>query len=152
MKSETEIDGVILTPLRLIENHQGTLLRMLRCDEPGFSRFGEVYFSEVLPGVLKAWKRHKLQTQNFVVPAGRIRVAVFDSRENSPTRGLVEHFDLGRPDGYFRLTIPQMLHYGFQCLGADPALLANCTDLPHDPAEGELVSEDSVGVRFPAAW
>jgi dTDP-4-dehydrorhamnose 3,5-epimerase len=63
---------------------------------------------------------------------------------------MVEHFDLGRPVGYFRLTIPPMLHYGFQCLGDVPALLANCTDLPHDPAEGEIVSEDIVGVRFPA--
>ena len=151
MKRETAIDGVVVTRPGLIENQQGTLLHMLRCDESGFSRFGEVYFSEVLPCVVKAWKRHKLQTQNFVVPAGNIRVAIYDSREQSPTRGLVEHFDLGRPGGYFRLTIPPMLHYGFKCLGDVPALLANCTDLPHDPAEGEIVSEDVVGVRFPAA-
>lgn len=151
MKGDTKIAGVIRTPLRQIENAQGTLLHMLRCDEPGFFSFGEVYFSEVLPGVVKAWKWHKLQTQNFVVPAGNIRVAIFDSREKSPTHGVVEHFDLGRPGGYFRLTIPPMLHYGFQCLGDVPALLANCTDLPHNPAEGEIVSEDVVGVRFPAA-
>ena len=151
MKRETAIDGVVVTRPGLIENQQVTLLHMLRCDEAGFSRFGEVYFSEVMPGVLKAWKRHKCQTQNFVVPAGNIRVAIYDSREQSPTRGLIEHFDLGRPGGYFRLTIPPMLHYGFQCLGDVPALLANCTDIPHDPAEGEIFSEDIVGVRFPAA-
>jgi dTDP-4-dehydrorhamnose 3,5-epimerase len=151
MKKKTTIDGVILTPLALIENQQGTLLHMLRCDETGFSRFGEVYFSEILPGVLKSWKRHKLQTQNFVVPTGKIRIAIFDSREHSTTSGLVEHFDLGRPGGYFRLTIPPMLHYGFQCLGGVPALLANCTDIPHEPSEGEIFSEESVGVRFPAA-
>lgn len=140
-----------MTRLGLIENQLGTLLHMLRCDEAGYSRFGEVYFSEVLPGVLKAWKRHKLQTQNFVVPAGNIRVAIYDSREQSPTSGMIEHFDLGRPGGYFRLTIPPMLHYGFQCLGHVPALLANCTDIPHDPSEGEMVTEEAVGVRFPAA-
>jgi len=151
MNRETSIAGVVRTPLRQIQSQQGTLLHMLRCDDPGFSRFGEVYFSEILPRVLKAWKFHRHQTQNFVVPTGNVRVAVFDSREDSATHGLLEHFDLGRPCGYFRLTIPPMLHYGFQCLGDVPALLANCTDLPHDPAEGEIVSEDSVGVLFPAA-
>jgi dTDP-4-dehydrorhamnose 3,5-epimerase len=151
MKREHAIDGVICTPLRQIEDRQGTLLHMLRCDESGFSRFGEVYFSEVLPGVMKAWKRHKLQTQNFVVPTGRIRVAIFDARENSPTHGFIEHFDMGRPSAYFRLTIPPLLHYGFQCLGDAPALLANCTDLPHDPAEGEMISEEAAAARFPAA-
>ncbi len=150
MNNEPSIAGVVRTPLRQIQNRQGTLLHMLRCDDPGFSRFGEVYFSEILPGVLKAWKLHHHQTQNFVVPAGNVRVAVFDSRENSPTHGKLEHFDLGRSSGYFRLTIPPKLHYGFQCLGNVPALLANCTDLPHDPDEGEIVSEESVGVRFPA--
>ena len=151
MTRDNPIEGVIVTRLGLIENQLGTLLHMLRCDEAVYSSFGEVYFSEILPGVLKAWKRHKLQTQNFVVPTGNIRVAVYDSREQSPTRGIIEYFDLGRPGGYFRLTIPPMLHYGFQCLGDVPALLANCTDIPHDPAEGETASEEAVGVRFPAA-
>lgn len=151
MKRENSIAGVAVAEPGMIGNQLGTLLHMLRSDECGFTRFGEVYFSEILPGVLKAWKHHKIQTQNFVVPSGRIRLAIYDSREQSPTRGQIEYFDLGRPGGYFRLTIPPMLHYGFQCLGDTPALLANCTDIPHDPDEGEIFSEDALGVRFPAA-
>jgi dTDP-4-dehydrorhamnose 3,5-epimerase len=151
MKRESPIDGVTVTPLPPKQSSHGTLLHMLRCDENGFYRFGEVYFSEILPGVVKAWKRHKLQTQNFVVPSGDVRVALLDSRESSLTQGRMEIFDLGRTKGYFRLSIPPMIHYGFQCIGDGPALLANCTDIPHDPAEGEIFSEDVVGVRFPAA-
>lgn len=151
MKQETAIEGVFKTSLRQIESERGTVLHMLRCDEMGFTRFGEIYFSEVPPGVRKAWKLHRLQTQNFVVPKGNIRVAIFDSRPQSSTYGNLACFDLGRPDGYFRLTIPPMLHYGFECAGDSPALLANCADLPHDPNEGEFVPEEAFAVSFPHA-
>lgn len=149
MRQETTIEGVYQTSLRQIASERGTVLHMLRCDEMGFTQFGEIYFSEVPPGVRKAWKLHRCQTQNFVVPTGSIRVAIFDSRPQSSTYGNLAHFDLGRPDKYFRLTIPPMLHYGFECTGDSPALLANCADLPHDPNESEVVSEEAFLIAFP---
>ena len=53
------IEGVIVKPLKQIEDNFGTVLHMLRNDSSLFSQFGEVYFSEVYTGVIKAWKRHK---------------------------------------------------------------------------------------------
>ena len=150
MNNETEIDGVIRTPLQQIDSGQGTVLHMLRCDDARFTRFGEVYFSEVPPGVTKAWKFHKLQTQNFVVPVGNLRVAIYDSRPLSPTFRNLACFEIGRPDHYYRLTIPPMLHYGFRCIGDSRALLANCADIPHDPHEAESITEDMLAVTFPA--
>ena len=137
MTPSAAIDGVVLTPLRQIEDARGAVLPMLRNDAPEFVRFGECYFSEVWPGAVKAWKRHRVQTQNVAVPAGRIRLAIYDDREASATRGQVQVVELGRPDKYARLRIPPGLWYGFTCVSASPALLANCADLPHDPAESE---------------
>ena len=72
MKSlESLIDGVILTELLQINDERGAVLHMLRNDAPEFTRFGECYFSEVLPSTIKAWKRHHNQTQNLAVPVGR---------------------------------------------------------------------------------
>ena len=131
------IRGVTLTELRQISDERGALLHMLRCDAAEFSRFGECYFSEVLPGAIKAWKRHRIQTQNLAVPVGRIRMVIYDDRDGSITRGQLQELELGRPDAYLRIQIPPGLWYGFACIGDTPALLANCTDLPHDPTESE---------------
>ena len=131
------LEGVIISELRQFTDARGSVLHMLRCDDPGFTKFGECYFSEVLPGAVKAWKRHRVQSQHFAVPVGRIRLAIYDDREESRTRGHMQTIELGRPDAYFRLRIPPGLWYGFACISDGPALLANCADFPHDPVESE---------------
>ena len=145
---EMLVEGVTLTELRQICDERGAVLHMLRSDAPDFVRFGECYFSEVLPGAVKAWKRHGAQTQNLAVPFGRVRVAIYDDRESSSTRGRVQVVELGRPDAYVRLRIPPGLWYGFACIGTTPALLANCADLPHDPTDSELRQADDPGIPY----
>ncbi len=145
---ESPIEGVTLTELRQIPDERGAVLHMLRCDAPEFTRFGECYFSEVRPGAVKAWKRHRAQTQNLAVPIGRIRIAIYDDRENSATRGQMHVLDLGRSDAYARLRIPPGVWYGFACLGDEPALLANCADLAHDPNESETRPRDDPAIPY----
>ena len=131
------IDGLTFTMLRQIVDERGAVLHMLRCDSADFTRFGECYLSEIVPGAIKAWKRHREQTQNLAVPVGRVRLAVYDDRFASSTRGNLQILELGRPDNYGRLRIPPGLWYGFRCISNMPALLVNCADLPHDPADNE---------------
>ena len=150
IKNFSGIDGVIAAKLRQISDNRGSVLHMLRSDEPDFVRFGECYFSEVLPGAIKAWKRHRVQTQNLAVPVGRIRLVIYDDRKGSTTWGEVLNLELGRPDAYLRLLIPPGLWYGFSCIGARPALLANCADLPHDPTESEVRMFNDPAI--PYAW
>src|SRR4051812_905854 len=115
------IEGVMLTELRQISDERGAVLHMLRSDASEYTSFGECYFSEVLPGAIKAWKRHRSQTQNIAVPVGRICIVIYDSREESATHGRIQIKELGRPDAYFRLRIPPGLWYGFACMGDVPA-------------------------------
>ncbi len=145
---ESPIEGVTINALRQISDERGAVLHMLRCDEPGFTRFGECYFSEILPGVVKAWKRHREQTQILAVPIGRIRMVVFDDRQGSITQGQVQALELGRADAYLRLRIPPGLWYGFGCISATPALLANCADLPHDPIDSEVRPIDDPAIPY----
>ena len=144
------IEGLAVTQLRQLDDHRGSVLHMLRSDAPDVTRFGECYFSEILPGVVKAWRCHTAQTQNLAVPVGRVRIGVYDDRRASLTRGQVETLELGRPDAYVRLRIPPGLWYGFQCVGDAPALIVNCADLPHDPAESEVRSINDP--EMPRAW
>lgn len=144
------IEGVLLQPLRIIPVAGGPVLHMVRSDSPFFSGFGEVYFSEAIPGHVKAWKLHTRQTQLFAVPAGRLRLVLYDDRPASSTRGTVKELCLGRPDDYCLLRIPPGIWYGFAALGSEKALLCNCADMPHDPTESRHCDPDSP--EIPYAW
>ena len=148
MTAQTLIDGLMVTGLRQIIDERGAVLHHMRNDTPEFTSFGECYFSEMVPGAVKAWKRHREQTQNLAVPIGRVRFVVYDDRGLSPTRGGLQIVELGRPDDYNRLCIPKGLWYGFTCLSDQPALIANCADLPHDPADAELLPADDPGIPY----
>ncbi|MBO4313453.1 MAG: dTDP-4-dehydrorhamnose 3,5-epimerase family protein [Desulfovibrio sp.] len=152
--AETGIAGALLQELNIIPTQGGPVLHMLTNESalmPSFPNgFGEIYFSEVLPGAVKAWKRHRRQTQLFAVPAGLLKIVLFDDRADSPTRGTVRELTLGRPKQYRLLRIPVGVWYGFTALGSNPALICNCADLPHDPTEGERLSPDDAAI--PYAW
>jgi dTDP-4-dehydrorhamnose 3,5-epimerase len=147
MSLATGIEGLLLTPLRVISDERGAVLHMLRSDAPEFVRFGECYFSEINPGAIKAWKRHRTLTQNLAVPVGRIRVVVYDAREGSGTRGCRDVIELGRPDAYARLRIPPQLWYGFIALGTTASLIANCADALHEQGESEALAAGALGAQ-----
>ena len=147
---ESRIDRVAVLPLKQIEDERGAVLHMLRSDSPLFSRFGEIYFSIVNPGVVKAWKRHSAMTQHFAVPVGCIQLVLFDGRADSPSKGQIEEIILGRADRYYLICIPPMIWYGFKGISDMPALLANCSDMPHDPNESEQlpISNDYISYNW----
>ena len=148
MTELNEIEGVIIQPLMQIAGNRGSVLHMMRRDSKLFKQFGEVYFSEILSGKVKAWKRHKKQTQNLTVPLNKIRLVIYDNRPSSSTHGKIVEYKLGRPDHYCLVHIPPMLWYGFQTLGDQTALIANCTDQPHDPEETESLPVDSNEIPY----
>ena len=137
MKLSTPVHGVRLEDRKVFLDSRGAVLHVLRADAPGFAGFGEIYASEINPGVMKGWKRHSRATQQLVAPRGRVRFAFHDDRLGSPTAGARASCELGRPDAYGMLFIPPMVWYGWKCLGTEPALLINCASLPHDPEESE---------------
>lgn len=130
------IDGVIVTPLKQILDERGKVMHMLRSDSPVFEQFGEIYFSCVYPGAIKAWHIHKLMTLNYAVPHGLIKFVLYDDRPASSTRGKLQELFLG-PDNYCLITVPPMVWNGFKGMGNETAIVANCASIPHTPDEIE---------------
>ncbi|MEK9725986.1 MAG: dTDP-4-dehydrorhamnose 3,5-epimerase family protein [Rhodospirillaceae bacterium] len=128
------INGVVITPLRQIVDERGSVMHMLRNDSPVFKAFGEIYFSTVHPGVVKAWHIHKLMTLNYAVPHGKIKFVLYDDRAASPTKGETQEIFLGT-DNYVLVTVPPMVWNGFKGVGDVTAIVANCATIPHDPQE-----------------
>ena len=150
MKKSHEIEGVIIQPLKQITDKRGSVLHMLKNDSSLFKQFGEVYFSEIHSGVIKAWKQHKKQSQNLTVPLGVIRLVIYDNRPHSNTHRKITEYKLGRPEDYKLVHIPPMLWYGYQGIGDQTALIANFTDLSHDSEEIESLSDDTS--QIPYQW
>jgi dTDP-4-dehydrorhamnose 3,5-epimerase len=143
------IAGILVQPLREITDDRGKVMHMLRVDAPFFKGFGEVYFSVVNPGAVKAWKRHLKITQHLAVPMGKIRLVVYDDQETSLSFKEVLVMEIGEGN-YSLVRIPPLLWYGFQGLSDAPALVANCTDIPYDPNEVERL--DPMDRSIPFIW
>ena len=143
------IDGVRITPLRQILDERGAILHMLRADAPHFEQFGEIYFSMVHPGVVKAWHIHDRMTLNYAVPMGAIKMVLFDDRPSSPTKGELMELFIGERN-YQLVTVPPGVWNGFKGIGVHPSLVANCATLPHDPAE--IRRMDPASNHIPYDW
>ena len=143
------IHGVTVTPLRQILDERGKVMHMLRRDDAHFREFGEIYFSCIYPGAVKAWHVHQRMTLNYAVPHGRIKFVLYDDRSDSPTRGEVQELFLG-PDNYCLVTVPPLVWNGFKGLGAEMTIVANCASIPHDP--GEISRRDPFDPAIPYDW
>ena len=141
------IDGIVITPLRQIPDERGKIMHMLRSDDPQFERFGEIYFSMVYPGAIKAWHLHTKMTLNYAVVSGMIKLVLYDPRPSSPTKGELQEIFLGEQN-YVRVKIPPGIYNGFKGVGTSPALVANCATIPHDPAEIQRLDPFSKGIPY----
>jgi len=143
------IDGVQVIPLRRIPDERGTVYHMLRATDPHFQRFGEIYFSTVYPGVVKGWHLHHEMTLNYACIWGRIKLVLYDERDESPTRGELMEVFLG-PDDYSLVIIPPEVWNGFKGMSAPYAIVANCATHPHDPSRS--VRLDPFSNHIPYEW
>lgn len=128
------IEGVNVKPLKKIPDERGIIIHMLRCDDPEFVKFGEIYFSIVYPGVIKGWHIHTKMTLNYAVIQGMIKLVLYDDRKGSPTKGELMEIFTG-DHNYALITIPPLVWNGFKGIGVKPAIIANCSDVPHDKNE-----------------
>ena len=120
------IEGVQVHALRQIADERGKVMHMLRADSEHFERFGEIYFSVVYPGAVKAWHLHKEMTLNYACVFGMIKLALYDDREGSPSRGEIQELFLGESN-YVLAQIPPGIWNGFKGIGAASAMKIDMT-------------------------
>jgi dTDP-4-dehydrorhamnose 3,5-epimerase len=143
------IADVVVSPLRQIADDRGKVMHMLRSDGERFAGFGEIYFSCVFAGAVKAWHFHHRMVCNYAVPYGRIKLVLYDDRPESATRGEIQEILVGEDD-YCLVTIPPKIWSGFQGVGSTMSIVANCASIPHDPAESER--RDPLHGGIPYVW
>ena len=143
------IHDLIIKPLRQITDQRGKIMHMLRSDSKLFEAFGEIYFSTVNPGAIKAWKLHQDMTLNLAVPCGKIKLILYDVRHDSPCKGMIQEILTGE-DNYCLVKIPPGIWSGFQGISRKVSIAANCATLPHNP--DEIKRLDTFDPSIPYRW
>ena len=118
------IQGVKVKNLKVIPDDRGKLMEMLRCDDVMFEKFGQVYFTTALPGIIKAWHHHKYQADNFICVSGRAKVALYDAREESATFKEINEFYLSLDEPKL-VHIPIGVYHGFKCVSVNECMIVN---------------------------
>jgi dTDP-4-dehydrorhamnose 3,5-epimerase len=152
------IDGVQLVELTRHADDGGSMTELARLEGARPQALGDftlrqINFSEVEPGVIKAFHLHARQTDVwYVPPSDRVLAVLVDVRAGSRTEGVTQRLMLGA--GASRLLrIPPGVAHGMRNIGTAPARLIYFVDLHFttDPAtcdEGRL-PWDHVG---PEVW
>ena len=147
------IHGVQTKPLKVIPDERGRLMEILRCDDALFRKLGQVYMTTVYPGVVKAWHYHKVQYDSFAVVRGMLKLALYDPREDSPTRGQVQEFFIGEHNPLL-VRVPPEVQHGWKCVSPDEAYVVNAPTELYDyehpdqdelPADTDLIPYDWAG-------
>jgi len=145
------IDGVSIVPLKPIPDERGRLMEIFRSDDPDFEKFGQVYITTAYPGAVKAWHYHKKQTDNFCCISGMMKVALYDAREGSPTKGEVNEFFIGTHNPA-RLRIPPGVYHGFKCISETEAIVVNTPTEPYNHKKPDEYRIDAHSLDIPYDW
>lgn len=120
------IHDVEVRDLQVNLDERGHLVEAFRSDwdeyepEPAMS-----YYSVTYPGIIRAWHRHlRGQVDYFTCPQGRIKIGIYDDREESPTKGELDTFVIGE-DKPRVVRVPGDCWHGFKAIGTKPALMVN---------------------------
>jgi len=124
------VDGVVArTPLSIITAYGGDVFHVFKSTDHGFNGFGEAYFSQIKPAIVKGWKMHTRMTMNLIVPVGKVRFVFFSSENN-----FLGQFTSGS-DEYSRIAVNPGVWFAFQNICSETALVLNIANILHDPTE-----------------
>ncbi len=132
------IAGVELVELRRFADDGGSLTELGRLVDGGHQALDgftvrQVNYSEIEPGIVKAFHLHARQTDVwYVPPSDRLLVVLVDVRKGSATEGLVRRVMLGA--GASRLLrIPPGVAHGARNLATSTGRIIYFTDLHFSP-------------------
>lgn len=99
------------------------------------------------PGTAKAWHVHQKQTDWWYVAIGTLKVALVDTRPDSPTRGELMEFFLGDNHPAQVIKIPPGVAHGCKAIGG-LAHLFYITSHTYDPADEGRIPHDDAEIGY----
>ncbi len=126
-ETATAIAGVLVIELRSITTRSGVMMEVFRDEWPGVSgTIRQVNWQHLKVGGVTDWHMHHGQTDQIVGVEGAIRLALYDAREDSATKGahVVVHLGADRPP---LVIVPPRVWHALRNEGPVPAGYINLT-------------------------
>lgn len=145
------IDGVSVHEVLNVPKNHGYLTEVFRTDWlRGMNVTVDQVFQVCLnPGGISAWHAHEQTTDRLFVSLGLVRIVLYDAREDSPTRGLLNEFRFGtvRPA---LVCIPPRVWHGVQNVAATDSTVLNLVDraYQYDDPDHWRIPIDSPEIPF----
>ena len=130
-----KIDGVRIHELGNIITRSGFMTEVFRTDWPVVGiTVRQINWVELNPGAVTDWHAHKKQTDHLIGVGGNIKLALWDNRETSPSKGATEIVRLGamRP---VMVIVPPGVWHGLRNESGAPAGYINAIDELYDHAD-----------------
>jgi dTDP-4-dehydrorhamnose 3,5-epimerase len=145
------IDGVEVKKLIVHNDERGRLAELLRADDKIFIKFGQVYMTTAYPGAVKGWHYHKKQYDYFSCVKGMIKLVLYDSRDDSKTKGEINEFFIGVHNPLL-IRIPPNVYHGFKGISDEEAIVVNVITEPYNAAEPDEFRVDPYNNDIPYDW
>jgi len=147
-----KIEGVTFSRLVPHVDHRGSLTEVLNFA----NQFWEepvvyAYCITIMPGRIKGWGMHKLQSDRYFLVSGSARVVLYDGREDSSSYGQFEIHHLSRSAPGL-LLIPPGVWHADQNGGDDEAMIMNFPTHPYDRAAPDKYRIDPHSGEIPFDW
>jgi dTDP-4-dehydrorhamnose 3,5-epimerase len=138
------IEGVVVKELVTHPDERGFFREVIRKTDPIFADgFAQLSHSLMHPCVAKAWHIHKTQIDWWYVPIGVLKVALYDARSDSPTKGVWQELFMGGEHGYSVLKIPAGVAHGCKAIGGTAHLLYVTSNVYDTGEEGRIPFDDA---------
>lgn len=119
------IDGVSTNTSVNHVDHRGRVFEIYTGDSSYWQKpLVYCYAFTVRPGQTKGWGLHEKKDDRYTLISGEILTVLYDAREDSPTRGLVQKVVL-TGEGARQLRIPTGVWHMNICIGQEEAYLIN---------------------------
>lgn len=126
------IEGVVVEPLIFRKDGRGHLVELMTQRDGAVEEIVHVYQVFAEPGSVRAWVYHERQEDRLCYTHGRFRLVLWDIRQNSPTMGQINVFDVGAANPC-RITIPRFVVHGLKNTGNEMSSFVNFPTNWHDP-------------------
>lgn len=137
------IAGVVIKKLVRHIDERGFFEELIRKTDDFFKEgFGQWSHAERHEGEIVAWHYHPTQIDWWFIARGKLKIALYDLRDSSQTKGELQELFMGEDKESFILKIPAMVAHGFRVLRG-PAELFYLTSKVYNPKEeGRLSPND----------
>ena len=131
------MSDIKIRKLSIIENNKGDVLKGFLKSENRDIDIKEVYFSEINPNEIKAWKKHKKMTSNLIAVKGEIKI-VIQKKDKSFITEIISK------KNYKMVSIPPNFWFGFKCTGSEVGMLVNISNEEHDDLESDQLDIEKI--------